>query len=144
MPWLKGKIASSVVKYRRISQRLSFKRHCLKHLHMSLHYSKCVAFTAFAFLHRVRMWVQIWFFILCVYRRLVVTFVSIQVKSLVYGSYVCERDSCLISLIYEIHTIAFFGPLARPNNQMYSVVTTIKNVFTSHTACTGTQQNLQI
>ena len=68
----------------------------------------------------------------------------IQVKSLVYGSYVCERDSCLISLVYEIHTIAFFGPLAQPNNQMYSVVTTIKNVFTSHTACICTQQNLQI
>ena len=49
MPWLKGKIASSVVKYRRISPRLSFKRHCLKHLHIDSHYSKCVAFTAFAF-----------------------------------------------------------------------------------------------
>ena len=66
MPRLKGKIASSVVKYRGISQRISFKRNCLKHLHMNLHYSKCDAFTAFAFWHRVRMWAQIWFFILCI------------------------------------------------------------------------------
>ena len=64
MPWLKSEITSSVVKYRRVSQRISFKRRCLKHLHMNLHHSKCVAFTAFAFWHRVRMWVQIWFFIL--------------------------------------------------------------------------------
>ena len=35
------------------------------HLHMNSHYSKCVAFAAFAFWHRVPMWVQIWFFILC-------------------------------------------------------------------------------
>ena len=57
---------------------------------------------------------------------------------------VCERDSCLISLVYEIHTIAFFGPFSQPNDQMYSVVDTNKNIFTSHTACTGTQQNLQM
>ena len=49
MPWLKGKITSSVVKYRTISERISFNRLCLKHLHMNSHYSKCVAFTAFAF-----------------------------------------------------------------------------------------------
>ena len=36
------------------------------HLHMNSHYSKCVAFAAFAFWHRMPMWVQIRFFILCI------------------------------------------------------------------------------
>ena len=49
-----------------------------------------------------------------------------------------------MSLVYERHTIAFFGPLAQPNYQMYSVVITNKNIFTSYTARTSTQQNLQI
>ena len=38
----------------------------------------------------------------------------------------------------------FFGPFAQPNYQMYSVVITNNNIFTSHTARTSTQQNLQI
>ena len=33
-----------------------------------------------------------------------------------------------MSLVYERHTIAFFGPLAQPNYQMYSVVITNKNI----------------
>ena len=44
----------------------------------------------------------------------------------------------------ERHTITFFGPLAQPNYQMYSVVVTNKNIFTSHMARTSTQHNLQI
>ena len=36
---------SSVVKYRRISQRISFNRHCLKPLHMNLHHSKLMCCT---------------------------------------------------------------------------------------------------
>ena len=54
------------------------------------------------------------------------------------------RKRLLISLVYELHTIAFFGPLAQPNYQMYSVVITNKNIFISHTARTSNQQNLQI
>ena len=49
-----------------------------------------------------------------------------------------------MSLVYEKHTIAFFCPLAQSNYQMYSVVTTNKNIFTSHTARTRTQQKLQM
>ena len=49
-----------------------------------------------------------------------------------------------MSLVYERYTIAFFGPLAQPNYQMYSVVITNNNIFTSHAARTSTQQNLQI
>ena len=47
-------------------------------------------------------------------------------------------------LVYERHTITFCGPLAQPNYQMYSVVITNNNIFTSHTARTSTRQNLQI
>ena len=50
----------------------------------------------------------------------------------------------LMSLLYERHTTAFVGPLAQPNCQLYSVVITNKNIFTSHTARTNTQQNLQM
>ena len=56
MPWLKSIIASIVVKHRYISQQISFSRHCLRHLHMNSHDSKCVAFTALAFWHRVQMY----------------------------------------------------------------------------------------
>ena len=63
-PWLKDKITWRVVKYRHISHPISFNWHRLKHLHMNSHHSKCVAFAAFAFWHRVPMWGQIWFFIL--------------------------------------------------------------------------------
>ena len=57
---LKGKRASNLVKYQRISQRISFTDiACAKHLRMTSLYSKCVAFTAFAFWHRVLMLVQI-------------------------------------------------------------------------------------
>ena len=49
-----------------------------------------------------------------------------------------------MSLVLAIHTIAFFDPLAQPNYQIYSVEITNKNIFTSHTARTSTQQNLQI
>ena len=51
------------------------------------------------------------------------------------------RKRLLFYVTYERHTIAFFGPLAQPNYQMYSVVITNNNIFTSHTS---TQQNLQI
>ena len=64
-PWLKDKIIWSVVKYQHISHQISYNWHRLKHLHMNSHHSKCVAFAAFAFWHRVPMWVQLWFFILC-------------------------------------------------------------------------------
>ena len=47
-------------------------------------------------------------------------------------------------LVYERHTIAFFGPLAQPNYQMYSVVITNNNIFSSHTERTSTQQNLLV
>ena len=38
-----------------------------------------------------------------------------------------------MSLVYERHTIAFFGPLAQLNYQMYSVVITNNDIFTSYT-----------
>ena len=63
-PRLRDKIIRSVVKYRHISHPISFNWHRLKHLLMNSYHSKCVAFAAFAFWHRVPMWVQIWFFIL--------------------------------------------------------------------------------
>ena len=56
---------------------------CWSHLHMNSHYSKCVAFAAFAFWHRVPMWVQIWFFILCHFmNKLTVHVIMVPWKSL--------------------------------------------------------------
>ena len=36
-----------------------------------------------------------------------------------------------MSLVYERHTIAFFGPLAQPNYQMYSIVIKYPAEFTN-------------
>ena len=47
----------------------------------------------------------------------------------------------LCHLYLKKHMIAFFCPLAQWNYQMYSVVITNKNIFTSHTS---TQQKLQM
>ena len=62
--WLEGNIVTSIAKYLLISQQIFFNRYCLIHLYMNLHYSKFVAFTAFAFWHWVANVLQMWFFIL--------------------------------------------------------------------------------
>ena len=72
-------------------------------------------------------------FVRSVYRSLLVTFVSMHSSQITCIWLVnSERYSCFMSLVYERHTIAFFGSLPQPNYQMYSVVITNNNIYISY------------
>ena len=45
-----------------------------------------------------------------------------------------------MSLVYERHTFSFFGPLAQPNYQMYSVVITNNNILVNLHRSTRTNE----
>ena len=92
--WLEGNIVTSIVKYLCISQQIFFNRHCLIHLPMNLHYSKFVAFTAFAFWHWVANVLQMWFFILWYFLTIVLNLLHYSwIKAYVYTN----RKLCDVS-----------------------------------------------